>query len=152
MGACHGCGIPTRHFCRVVWLQMLPGCDLEPGWASKSPECGKCGACAAEWGPRRLPRAGIFMGSRGSNPIPADGSGGRGGDLRLQRSRTPSAGNTKDMAARWGRWPNPVLRPFLNSLWLPSGDPVSDSFLVRLGGGFGTHFGPDLERLGYPGT
>ena len=54
------------------------------------------------------------------------------------------------MAARWGRWPNPVLRPLLDSLWLPSGDPVSDSFLVRLGGGFGTHCGAHLERLKYP--
>ena len=29
--------------------------------------------------------------------------------------------------------------------------PFSDSFLVPFGGGFGTHFGADLERLKYIG-
>ena len=54
------------------------------------------------------------------------------------------------MVAPRVRCATPVLRPLLDSLWLPSGDPVSDSFLVRLGGGFGTHFGAHLERLKYP--
>ena len=38
---------------------------------------------------------------------------------------------------------NPVSTSLLDSLWLPPGDPVWDSFLVHFGGGFGTHFGPD---------
>ena len=84
------------HSCRVIRLRALPGCDLKPGWASRCSEAGKCGACTAEWGPRRLPRAGIFKGSRGSNPIPADGSGGPGAGLRSQRSETPSGGYSKD--------------------------------------------------------
>ncbi len=51
------------------------------------------------------------------------------------------------MAAPRVRWPNPVRTSHLDSLWLPPGDPVSDSFLVHFGGGFGTHFGAHLERL-----
>ena len=47
------------------------------------------------------------------------------------------------MAAPRVRCANPVLRPLLDSLWLPPGDPVSDSFLVHFGGGFGSHFGAD---------
>ena len=84
--------VSLPHFCRVIRLRALPGCDLEPGWASKCSEAGKCGACAAEWGPRHLPGAGIFMGEWGSNPIPADGSGAPGAGLPLQGSRTPSGG------------------------------------------------------------
>ena len=51
------------------------------------------------------------------------------------------------MAARWGRWANPVSRPDLDSLWLPPGDPVWDSFLIHFGDGFGTHFGADSELI-----
>ena len=49
------------------------------------------------------------------------------------------------------RCANPVPRPILDSLWLPPEDPVSDSFRVHFGGGFGTHFGAHLERLKHPG-
>ena len=77
--------VSLPHFCRVIRLRALPGCDLEPGWASKCSEAGKCGACAAEWGPRLLSGAGIFRGEGGSNPIPADGSGAPGAGLRSQR-------------------------------------------------------------------
>ena len=37
----------------------------------------------------------------------------------------------------------PVRTSHLDSLWLSPGDPVSDSFLVHFGDGFGTHFGAD---------
>ena len=34
------------HSCRVIRLRALPGCNLEPGWASECSEAGKCGARA----------------------------------------------------------------------------------------------------------
>ena len=33
--------VSLPHFCRVIRLRALPGCDLEPGWASKCSEAGK---------------------------------------------------------------------------------------------------------------
>ena len=49
------------------------------------------------------------------------------------------------------KW-RPVRRPDLDSLWPSSRDPVSDSFLVHLGGGFGADLGAEnLERLQYAG-
>ena len=48
------------------------------------------------------------------------------------------------------RWPKPVPRPLLDSLWLHPGGPVWDPFLGHFGDGFGTHFGAHLERLNYP--
>ena len=51
----------------------------------------------------------------------------------------------------WGSCATPVGTSLLDSLWLPPGGPNSDSFLTHFGGGLGTHFGADLERLKYPG-
>ena len=55
------------------------------------------------------------------------------------------------MAVPWGSCAISVKSLLLDSLWHLPWDPVSDSFLFDFGGGFGTDFGVDLERLKYPG-
>ena len=56
---------------------------------------------------------------------------------------------------RYGHSPGevhqPCPRPSVDLLWLSLGDPVSDSFLVHSGGGFGVHLRAHVERLEYPG-
>ena len=132
----------VSHSCRVIRLRALPGCDLEPGWASKCSEPEKCGACAAEWGAPHIPGPEYLWGTGGQTPfLPMDPEGGRA--ILRHRDSEPPQREILRMAGPRVRWPNPVGTSHLDSLWLPSGDSVSDSFLVPFGVGFGTHFGAD---------
>ena len=87
------------HSCRVIRLRALPGCDLEPGWASKCSEAGKCGACAAEWGAPHLPGPEDLWGTGGQTPfLPMDPEGG--GAICPHRDPEPPPGEIVRTQAR----------------------------------------------------